>query len=438
MSSYVATVENTAAKREHAIFMQAAWRILPALMFGWLFCFVDRINIGFAQLQMAGDLGFSNAMYGFGASIFFLGYFIFEVPSNLILARVGARLWIGRIMLTWGIISGLTALVHTPWEFYLMRFALGVAEAGMIPGVIYYTSSWFPGHWRGRIWGMFYVSQAVSIIVAGPISGLILVFMSGYLGVAGWKWLFIAEAIPSIVGGVVLFLLLPDQVSKVKWLTDDDKRLVEGMLASERREKPHISLLTVFVHPWIILLVAIYFLSNLSFYATQFWTPLLIKAMGVESPVVIGMLSALPGICTILMLLVIGRTADHFRERRWHLVTLFLIASAGLVLTVVGQHQVALGVAGLCMVTMGVLSVPSMFWSIPTAMLEGTAAAAGIALINALGNLSGFFGPSIMGVVIDFNGSAAYAILVFAATLVVNAGLVCCIPSRFVKNLGTG
>jgi MFS family permease len=424
--------------RERRIFIRAAWRILPVLMFAFLFAYVDRVNVGFAQLQMAGDLGFSNSMYGFGAGIFFLGYFIFEIPSNLILDKVGARLWIGRIMLTWGIISGLTAFVTTPMQFYLMRFALGVAEAGLIPGIIYYTSNWFPGHWRGRIWGVFYIALASSGLVGGPMSGVILSFMSGLHGVAGWKWLFIIEAIPSVIGGFLVLLVLPDRVAGAKWLTDEDKRLVVDLLARERQDKPHISMVSVFMNPWIILLTTIYFLMNLAIYAIQFWTPTLIKAMGEQSTLTIGLLTALPSLCTIATLLVIGRTADHFRERRWHLITLFLIATTGLVLSVVFQHHVLFGVASLCLVSMGTLTVPSMFWSVPTAMLEGTVAAAGIALINSVGNLSGFFGPFIIGAVKDAMGSADNAILFLAAMMVLNVIMVACLPSRFVKNLGTG
>lgn len=437
-TTIVGSARSTADDRERRIFTRAAWRILPVLMFAFLFAYVDRINVGFAQLQMASDLGFSNAMYGFGAGIFFVGYFIFEIPSNLILDKVGARLWIGRIMLTWGIISGLTAFVTMPMQFYLMRFVLGVAEAGLIPGIIYYTSNWFPGHWRGRIWGVFYIALASSGLVGGPMSGAILHFMSGFLGIAGWKWLFIIEAIPSMIGGVLVFLLLPERVSDAKWLTEDDRRLVTELLAKERQGRPHISLARVFVNPWIFLLITIYFLMNLAIYAIQFWTPTLIKSMGEQSTIGVGLLTALPSICAIATLLVIGRTSDHFRERRWHLMALFTIATVGLVLSVVFQHNVALGVAALCLVSMGTLTVPSMFWSVPTAMLAGTAAAAGIAFINSVGNLSGFFGPVIVGWAKDLTSSADNAVLFLAAMMVLCVIMVACIPSRYVKNLGQG
>jgi MFS family permease len=385
---------------------------------------------------MVGDLGFSDAVYGLGAGIFFLGYFIFEVPSNVILARVGARRWIGRIMVTWGAISGLTAFVSTPMEFYIARFALGLAEAGLIPGIIYYTSNWFPSHWRGRIWGVFYIALASAGLVGGPLSGMILGHLSGAAGVAGWKWLFILEAIPSIVGGILIFLLLPDRVEVAVFLSEQEKRLALRLLDDEAATKPKSNVRATLLNPWIAVLCAIYFIVNLAIYGVGFWLPTLIANMGVRDVVVIGWLSALPSLCAIIALLVLGRTADRFRERRWHLVTLFSVGALGLVLSVLFRHQLVIGIPALCLISAGTITVPSMFWSVPTAMLGGVAAAAGIAFINAVGNLSGFFGPAIIGYVQQATGNPNDAILFLAAMMVLGIGLILCLPTRYVSNLG--
>jgi MFS family permease len=434
LAAHPAGIEDAALERR--IFSSAAIRILPLLMFAFLFAFIDRVNVAFAKLQMTGDLHLSGAVYGLGAGVFFLGYFIFEIPSNMILSRVGARLWIGRIMVTWGIISGLTAFVATPTEFYVARFLLGVAEAGLIPGIIYYTSNWFPGHWRGRIWGVFYIALASAGLIGGPLSGSILGYMSGALGIAGWKWLFIVEAVPSVIGGILVFFLLPDHVRDAAWLTELEKSHALRLLAAEQGGKRQGGVLRLLVNPWIIALCVIYFVVNLAVYGVGFWTPTLIQRMGVHDVVTIGWLSALPSLCAIITLLVLGQTADHFRERRWHLVTLFSLGIIGLVLSVLFQHDVTIGVASLCLISMGTITVPSMFWSVPTAMLGGLAAASGIAFINAVGNLSGFFGPSIIGYVQQSTGSPDDAIYFLAAMMALGILLILCLPARYVTNLG--
>jgi MFS family permease len=437
IASSTATLDLSAeADIEGRIFRRAALRILPLLMFAFLFAYIDRINVGFAKLQMVEQLHFSNAVYGLGAGIFFLGYFIFEVPSNVILARVGARRWIGRIMLTWGIISGLTALVSTPMQFYVARFALGLAEAGLIPGIIYYTSNWFPGHWRGRIWGVFYLALASAGLVGGPLSGLILGHLSGAAGIAGWKWLFILEAVPSVLGGILVFLLLPDRVEDAAFLGEEEKRLALRLLHAEAASKPASDMRATLLNPWVAVLCGIYFIVNLALYGVGFWLPTLIRNMGVHDVVAIGWLSALPSLCAILTLLVLGRTADRFRERRWHLVTLFTLGAIGLVLSVIYRSEAAIGIPALCLISMGTITVPSMFWSVPTAMLGGMAAAAGIAFINALGNLSGFFGPAIIGFVQQATGNPNDAILFLAAMMVAGIVLILCLPARYVSNLG--
>ena len=231
--------QRSAPTSEDAVFARIAWRVLPLLMLAWLFAYIDRVNIGFAKLQMASDLQFSDAVYGFGAGIFFLGYFLFEVPSNLILHRVGARRWIGRIMITWSIFAALTAFVRTPFEFYTVRFLLGAAEAGFIPGAVYFLSQWFPSTRRGRVFGIFYLSLAGSGLVGGPLSGVVLAGMSGWLGLAGWKWLLLIEALASIVIGLLIIRFLPDRPETVAWLGTDERQRVTAAIAQDRPPAEH-------------------------------------------------------------------------------------------------------------------------------------------------------------------------------------------------------
>jgi sugar phosphate permease len=421
---------------EHRVFARAALRILPLFMFAFLFAFIDRMNIGFAKLQMLDALGFSNTAFGLGAGMFSIGYIVFGVPSNMIQARVGARLWIGLIMVTWGILSAATSLVMTPTQFYIVRFLLGAAEAGLIPGILYYTSTWFPGNWRGRIWSIFYISLASSGLIGGPLSGSILGHMSGFAGIAGWKWLFLVEGFPAILGGLLIFFCLTDRVEDAKWLTNAEKHLAISVLQSEKTHQVHTGLLGVITNPWVLVLCGIYFADLLVLNGLGIWIPTLIHNMGVKNVVSIGWLSALPSVCATITLLVLYRTADHFRERRWHLVILFSTGTIGLVASVLFQHHVALGVASLCLISIGTIPVPAMFWSVPTAMLGGTAVVVGIPFINSVANLSGFFGPVIIGYVEQHTGSPSGAVIILAAALAVGIILILSLPHRYVTNLG--
>ncbi len=265
-------------------YRKATARIVPLLILAFLAAYLDRVNVGFAKLQMASDLQFSDAVYGAGAGIFFLGYFLFELPSNLILHRVGARTWLARIMVTWGLISAATMLVQTAWQFYAVRFALGLAEAGFMPGVIYYLSAWFPAERRGRVVGLFFIGLGVAGLIGGPVSGLILGRMSGVLGYAGWQWLFLLESLPSVVIGIALLLLLEDRVEQARWLDAPEKAAIAEDLAAERAAKPALTLRAALTNRYLILMTGIFFICNLCLYGLNFWLPTLITNMGVKDP----------------------------------------------------------------------------------------------------------------------------------------------------------
>ena len=422
----------TTPATEDAVYARITRRILPLLMLAWLFAYIDRVNIGFAKLQMAQDLGFSDAVYGFGAGIFFLGYFVFEVPSNLLLHRVGARRWIARIMVTWAIVSALTIFVRTDWQFYLMRFLLGLAEAGFIPGAVYYLSNWYPSFRRGRVFGIFYLALAGSGLVGGPLAGLILQTMSGALGMAGWKWLLLLEAAPSLIIGILILLYLPDRVEDARWLTRDEQRMVVDALQAENRTKDPTPLAALLSNPVIWLLTLIYFMLNYAAYGLSFWLPTLIKDLGVEGSLAIGLISALPSICSMICMVLFGYSADRQGERRWHLTAMFLIGAAGFAISVAAGGNLLVAMAGLCMAAICTQAFPSLFWAVPTAMMTGVSAAAGIAMINSIGNLSGFFGPYAVGLMRDGFGTTGAAVLSLAAALAVSAVLIHFVPSRFI------
>jgi MFS family permease len=401
-------------------------------MSAWLFAYVDRVNIGFAKLQMAQELSYSDTVYGFGAGIFFLGYFLFEVPSNLLLHSMGARIWIARIMITWALILGATIFVHSPSEFYGMRFLLGIAEAGFIPGAVYYLSTWFPSYGRGWIFGVFYLALAGSGLIGGPLSGLILSTMSGLLGLSGWKWLLIAEAIPSFVVGVLILLFLPDRVETARWLTHAERDHVVRALEDENSRKDAMAGIAILSNPVMWLLIIIYFLLNYAGYGMIFWLPTLIQDFGVRDELSVGMLAALPSLCSMICMVLFGLSADRYRERRWHLTTMFLIGAIGFIISVLAQDGVVVGMMGLCLAAICTQAFPSLFWAVPTGMLTGVSAAAGIALINSLGNLSGFLSPYTIGVMRDGFGNTSAAVYSLSGALVLSAVLVHMLPSHLI------
>jgi len=409
---------------EKQLFRKISVRILPVLMLAFFFSYVNRVNIGFAKLQMASDLHFSDAVYGFGAGIFFVGYFVLEVPSNIILHRIGARRWISRIMLSWGLISCATIFVRTPMQFYAMRLLLGFAEAGFIPGCIYYISQWYPSARRSRAWGLFYIALASCGMIGGPLSGAILHFMTGVGGLRGWQWLILCEGIPTVLISAYIVLRMNDNVAGVDWLSDDEKRYLQTVLANENRDKIETGIGSLLFSGRIWTLVTIYFMYTMGLYAISFWMPSLMQRMGVGSTLMIGVLSAVPSACAIVCMVAMSYSAGYRNDRRWHLMAAYLMGAVGFALCVLWQRQPWLGVFALCIANMGVFTIAPLFWGLPTAMLTGVAAAAGIAIINSIANLSGFVAPYLIGYLSTMTGRTDVALLLVGACMLLGALLV--------------
>jgi D-galactonate transporter len=407
---------------------------MPILFIGYIIAYLDRVNVGFAKLQMMDALKFSNAVYGFGAGVFFLGYFIFEVPSNVILHKVGARVWICRVLVVWGLVSACTAFVKTPWEFYSIRFLLGVAEAGFFPGMVLYLTYWFPSHRRAKMIALLMAGNPVSGILGGPMSGYILHSMGRVQGLAGWRWLFLIEAAPAIILGVVILFYLDNCVNDAKWLSAEDKALVVSEINREAAVKTHNTVLSVFISARVWLMCAILFGIVMGSYAIGFWQPTIIRQTGIKDTFVIGLLTMIPYTVALISMILVGRHADKWRERRWHVVVPQLVAACGFVLCTQAGSSTVIAMIGLVMAVVGVVTALPMFWALPTSFLGGAAAAAGIALVNCTGNLAGFFSPAIIGFLKDYTGTLNSGLLLVAACLVLSAGLILAfVPAKLVN-----
>jgi MFS family permease len=409
---------------------KAARRLLPLLFVCYVLAYLDRVNVGFAQLTMGADLGFSNTVYGLGAGVFFIGYFLFEIPSNLILRRVGARVWIARIMITWGALSALFMTLESATGFYVLRFLLGAAEAGFFPGVIYYLTQWFPAQRQARIVALFMTAIAVSGVIGGPLSGWILAHLDHVGGLKAWQWLFLVEGLPSVVIGVVVLLRLDDDVAGAGWLDAGEKAALHADLAAGDGGKAPLSLAKALRHPQVLLYSLVYFCLVMGLYGVSFWLPQLIKAAGVAGVLAIGLTSALPFGAGAIAMVIVGYHSDRSGERRWHLIGSALIGAIGLVASAqAGSTHTVAAIAALCVGTAGILSALPLFWSLPNAILAGVAAAAGIALINSFGNLAGFVSPYLVGLVKDAAGSTLPAMYGLSACLAAAAVLVMIAPN---------
>lgn len=426
-----ATEDSPVAARAYR---KAFWRIMPFLMLCYVVAYLDRVNIGFAKLQMQDELAFSETVFGLGSGIFFLGYFLFEVPSNILLHKLGARIWIARIMLTWGVISGLFVFVSSVPVFYLLRFLLGLAEAGFYPGVILYLTGWFPAHHRGRIVTVFMSAIPISAIFGNPLSGWIIDVMHKAGGLSGWQWMFLIEAAPAILLGIGVFLYLDNSIRGAKWLTDEEKDALEAGVAAEHAAKTTAShsLGSAFADRRVWLMCLIYFCFTLGQYGMTFWMPSLIKASGVAGAFEIGLLSAIPYLCTLALMIWLGRSADRRRERRWHLVAPALIGAIGFAVCATNPST-PVAIAAMCLAAAGAISCSPLFWSLPTAFLSGAGAAAGIAVINSVGNLAGFTAPYLIGYVKDATGSPAAGLVIIAGFLLFSCAAVLSVPGKLVN-----
>ena len=406
------------------LYARVSRRLLPFLFLCYVVAYLDRVNVGFAKLQMQADLHLSDTVYGFGAGIFFLGYFLFEVPANLLLTRVGARRWIARIMASWGVVTAATMFTTTPGAFYAMRFLLGVAEAGFFPGVILYLTYWYPAQRRARIVAIFMSGVAVAGVLGGPLSGWIMSACAGKAGLAGWQWLFLLEGLPAVVLGVATLAWLDDGIADAHWLSDADKATLQQALAEEEQARAPWRLRHVFGSSRVWLLALVYFLFVMGLYGVGFWLPQLIRNAGVQDVLHIGLLTAIPYGLAALSMILVARNSDRTGERRWHAALPAFLGAAGLLFSTLHANDPVLALAALSVATAGILSTFPVFWSIPTAMLGGTAAAAGIAMINSLGNLAGFVSPYLVGAIRDATHSTANGMLLLAASLAAGAALV--------------
>lgn len=430
------TLAPQAAPAVDAVYRRIATRILPFIMVCYVAAFLDRINIGFAKLQMLSDLGFSDAIFGLGAGIFFIGYLFFEVPSNLYMHRIGAKATLARIMIIWGVISALGMFVQTPTEFYVQRFLLGAAEAGFYPGVILYLTYWFPSARRARIIAGFLCAIPLAGLIGGPLSGWILHAFHGANGLAGWKWLFLIEAIPSVVLGIATLFYLDNKPAQASWLSEEDKIRVVQDLAEDAQRKQSFaatSMLATLRDKFVLLLVVIAFFQAMGQYALSFWMPSLIKQAGVTDVLDIGLYTAIPYACAIVAMILVGRSSDQRLERRWHLIIPFVVGALGICASAYFGQNFGLAMVALCVAAAGCYTVTALFWNLPPAFLEGVGAAAGIAIINSIGGIAGFLSPYLLGWVKTATGSTNIAMYVLSCGLLVGAVLTVLLPKRIVN-----
>jgi MFS transporter, ACS family, tartrate transporter len=394
-------------------------RLLPFLIVCYFVAYLDRVNVSFASLTMNKDLGLSASAYGLGAGVFFLAYAVFEVPSNLLLARFGARRWIARIMVTWGITSGAMAFIGNETWFYAVRFLLGAAEAGFFPGMIFYLTLWFPAAYRARVIGYFMAAIPLSTVIGAPVSGALL-GLEGVLSMHGWQWLFILEAVPALLLSVAVLFYLTDKPTDAGWLSDDERRWLADRLAAEERQREaarHYSVLQALLNPRVLALSLVYFGAVAANYGLSFFLPQIVKAFGMSN-LQTGFVAAIPYAVGVVGIVWWGRRSDAKLERRFHTGFAIFIAAAGLTaaafLNDPTAKMVAFSVAGF-----GIFGCLPVFWTLPTAFLSGAAAAGGIAIINSIGNLAGFVGPSVMGMIKDSTGSFTNGLPVLAGVAVV-------------------
>ncbi|WP_158781083.1 MFS transporter [Pantoea sp. BAV 3049] len=410
---------------EKRVMRKVTLRIVPFIMLLYFIAFIDRVNLGFAALTMNKDLGFSPTVFGVGAGIFFLGYFLFEVPSNLILHKVGARIWIARVMITWGLVSGCMALVSSANSFYLLRFLLGVAEAGFFPGIILYLSYWFPAARRAQVTAIFMAAAPLSTALGSPVSAALLQ-MHGMLGFAGWQWMFVLEAVPAVLLGVVVLFFLTDRPAKAKWLSDEERDWLQNTLQAEERSRSvtgsHSSVWRGLADRRVLALALVYFGTSAGLYTLSIWSPQIIHSFGASS-LATGFLNAVPAILGVVAMILWARHSDRSGERSWHVITACLLAAAGLIYA--GNITTLIGViVALTLVNIGISASKPPLWSMPTLFLSGPAAAAGIAVINSIGNLGGFAGPIVIGIIRQQTGSYTWGLYFVAGLLTLSALIV--------------
>ena len=434
MTSYDSAVTALPSTETENLYKRIAWKILPLLFVSYIVAYLDRVNIGFAALRMQQDLSFSDAVYGLGAGIFFAGYVLFEVPSNLLLTKIGARKTIMRIMICWGLVSSAMMFVQTPMQFYIARFLLGAFEAGFFPGIILYLTYWFPARMRGGIIAIFMSAIAIAGVVGGPLSGWIMSHMDGVNGWHGWQWMFLIEGLPAVVLGIVAGLMLIDGPSKASWLSDRERAQITEDIKSPTDQSGRHSMKDAIRDPRIYALAAVYFAVASGIYVLGFWLPGMVKGYGIADPFHIGLLTAIPYLASTIGMVVISRRSDATGERRWHLATCMVISATALVASTFFTTNLIIGLACLTVAAVGVFAAMPVFWTIPTRYLSGTAAAGGIALINSLALIGGFVSPTVIGAIKAQTGSTDIGLYVFAGVLIAGAALLLlAMPARLIQ-----
>jgi MFS family permease len=398
-------------------------RLLPFLFLCYILAYLDRVNVGFAKLQMLEELSMSDAAFATGAGIFFIGYFFFEVPSNVLLKKFGARMWIARIMISWGVISACMIFVIGEWSFYGMRFLLGLAEAGFFPGVIFYLTLWYPSKLRASRTAWFVAAIAVSGVVGNPVSGWIMDRLSGAMNLAGWQWLFLSEGIPSVIVGIWVIFYLDSSIEEAKWLTAEDKALLASNLIAEDKQKTEHQLTDAFTSGKVWVLCAIYFTLMIGLYGIAFWLPTIVKAFGIKGYLGVGLITAIPYGVAVIGMILLSVHSDKTGERRLHYVFNVTAGAIGLVLSGVFASNPVLAIVFLSIGTLGVIGSMPLFWPLPSAFLAGTAAAAGIGIVNSVGNLGGYFGPNIPIWAKLISSDRSAALYIIAGILMIGAFL---------------
>jgi sugar phosphate permease len=408
-----------------ALIAKISWRLLPFLLLMYILAFLDRANVGFAKLAFQADTGISDAAFAFGAGIFFVGYALLEVPSNLIMHKVGARIWMCRIMVTWGLLSAAMMFAHNETTFYTLRFLLGVAEAGFFPGVIYYLTQWFPSASRGKAMGFFYFGAPLAFIFGAPLSGLLLEF-DGFAGLHGWQWMFLVEGLMAAVVGVWAYWYLDNKPADAKWLSVEERQTLQAVISAEDRDKQSHghNLLAVLVQPTVLYLCAIYLLIQASVYGVVFYLPSQVAGlMGSKVGFMVGLVSAIPWVCALFAAWLIPAWSDRTGLRQRTACLTLLMSAAGIALSV-SVSSPLVGVLALCFAAAGFIAVQPIFWTLPSSYLAGGAAAGGIALINSCGALGGFIAPILKNWAETASASPAAGLYLLSATTVLAALMV--------------
>lgn len=442
MATIDSTSQRATAPQQEVLdgaYRKVTLHLIPFIFICYLFNYLDRVNVGFAKLQMLDALKWSETVYGLGAGIFFIGYVLSGVPSNLILHKIGARRVIGTLMIAWGAASASLLFVTTPLEFYTLRFITGVFEAGFFPGIVLYFTRWYPAARRGRIMGLFMSAIPISGVLGGPLSGWMLQhFATGQGGLAAWQWLFLLQGLPTVLLGIAVFYLLNDSILQAKWLNSDEQTQLQAELDEDERNRPKTdqnneTFASVLRNPNVWLLGVVYFCIQMGVYAINFWLPSIIKSLGFQNPATIGWLSAIPYLFASVFMIWVGRSADAKRERRWHLSGPLLMGLCGLMLATQAAGNPLVAMIGLTLATMGALSGLPMFWPLPTAFLGAAAAAGGLALINSIGQIAGFVSPFLVGWIKDATGGTDVALYILSGVLFTGAMLVLSVPAKIVN-----